>query len=188
MMLIGLSGYSGSGKDSVGQILVNKHGFQRVAFADKIRETALAINPEVRLKTDGSSGALGLRLAALVHLLGWEQAQEHDDVRRLLQHTGDALRGVFGWDILIHATLHKPPFPQATVVTDVRLPDEALAINLLGGEIWRVERPGVGPINGHDTEIAMDNWHHDVFIHNDDGLPRLEEVVGLHVARSTEED
>jgi len=37
-MIIGLSGYASAGKDSVAQILVEKFGYKRMAFADAIRD------------------------------------------------------------------------------------------------------------------------------------------------------
>jgi dephospho-CoA kinase len=36
-MIIGLTGYAQSGKDTVANILVENYGYQRVAFADPIR-------------------------------------------------------------------------------------------------------------------------------------------------------
>ncbi len=39
-MIIGLSGLAGSGKDTVGDFLVQDHGFVKVALADEIKRTA----------------------------------------------------------------------------------------------------------------------------------------------------
>ncbi len=44
-MIIGLTGYAQSGKDTVANILVERYGFTRVAFADKIREFLYETNP-----------------------------------------------------------------------------------------------------------------------------------------------
>ena len=44
-MIIGLAGYAGAGKDTVGNILIEKHNFRRIAFADKIRSFIYDINP-----------------------------------------------------------------------------------------------------------------------------------------------
>ena len=46
-MIIGLTGYARSGKDTVAQILVDKFGFTRVAFADPIRDFCYQVNPIV---------------------------------------------------------------------------------------------------------------------------------------------
>ena len=44
-MIIGLTGYARSGKDTVAKILVDNYGYKRIAFADKIRELLVEINP-----------------------------------------------------------------------------------------------------------------------------------------------
>jgi hypothetical protein len=44
-MIIGLSGYARSGKDTVAELLVLNYGFKRMAFADGIRESLIALNP-----------------------------------------------------------------------------------------------------------------------------------------------
>ena len=49
MTLVGLSGYAQVGKDTVGKILVEKYGFERVSFADKLREVLYALDPTVRV-------------------------------------------------------------------------------------------------------------------------------------------
>jgi dephospho-CoA kinase len=41
--IIGLTGYAGSGKDTVRNILEAKHGFDGIAFADPIRDMLTAL-------------------------------------------------------------------------------------------------------------------------------------------------
>ena len=90
-MIIGLAGYAGAGKDTVGNILIEKHGFRRVAFADKIRSLVYDINPQVG----------GLTLKDIVDKDGWDVAKAIPEVRRLLQDTGIAGRNLLGEDIWI---------------------------------------------------------------------------------------
>lgn len=47
--LIGLTGLARSGKDTVGAMLVERYGYTRVAFADGIRDAALALDPIVTM-------------------------------------------------------------------------------------------------------------------------------------------
>jgi dephospho-CoA kinase len=49
-MIVGISGYARSGKDEAAKALVEM-GFERRAFADKLREFLLALNPMVGLST-----------------------------------------------------------------------------------------------------------------------------------------
>lgn len=52
------------------------------------------------------------------------------------------------------------------IITDTRFPNEAEAIKKAGGIIIRVDRPGVGPLNDHPSEVSLDNWQFDHKIAN----------------------
>ena len=78
-MIVGLSGYARSGKDTVSELLVLNYGFKRMAFADGIREALLALNPILHD---------GMRLNEIVQMYGWDVAKSKDEVRRLLQVMG----------------------------------------------------------------------------------------------------
>ena len=47
-MIIGLTGYAQSGKDTVAQVLVDNYGFNRVSFADPIRKLLYETNPMLK--------------------------------------------------------------------------------------------------------------------------------------------
>src|SRR4051812_26641864 len=66
-MLIGLHGFPGSGKDTVAELL-GGYGYERIAFADKLREALLGLNPVVLVE-----GGRGIRLAPLVRAHGWDR-------------------------------------------------------------------------------------------------------------------
>lgn len=179
MTLIGLAGYARSGKDSVGQILVEELNFTRAAFADTLRSMALAIDPYV---------APCLRLSELVHASGWEGAKKYPEVRRLLQHIGtEAVRNHLGQNAWVDALMlyieeARVASDDSThvAVTDVRFVNEAEAIKARGGEVWRVHRPGVEAINAHESERALDGFGFDVDIHNDGTLEELRSTVLFH--------
>ena len=63
------------------------------------------------------------------------------------------------------------------VITDCRFKNEAEAVKLKGGFIVRVNRPGVNPINNHDSEVELDNYHFDYVINNDGSLYDLRNKV-----------
>ena len=44
-MIIGLSGYAQSGKDTIAEMLTMNYGFRRLAFADNIRKAIFKLNP-----------------------------------------------------------------------------------------------------------------------------------------------
>ena len=177
-MIIGLSGYAQTGKDTVADILALQHGFKRVAFADKIRECLYTLNPLVE---EGGT----YRLKEWVDNMGWENAKRFPEVRRLLQTFGAEVgRNLIDPNLWVEMTMSGLNRDENIVITDVRFPNEYEAIKWAYGEIWRIERPGVEPINGHYSETALDGWQFDRIIENSRGIPDLvlavtEELNGL---------
>jgi hypothetical protein len=155
-MLIGLCGYAGSGKDAVAEILVRDHGFTRLAFADALKDIARRI--------------------------GWN-GEKDEAGRKLLQDLGVACRECIYSDIWVDAVRGKyidmwGGDPESRVViTDVRFPNEIGMIWDYGGKLWRVDRPGVGPVNGHISESAWCDSEPDATIVNDGTLDDLAEAV-----------
>ena len=87
-MIIGLTGYAQSGKDTVANILVEKYGYQRVAFADPIRALLYEANPMLKE---------GYRVQGLVDSYGWDKVKvDYPEARRLLQDLGVGARKIFG--------------------------------------------------------------------------------------------
>jgi hypothetical protein len=158
-MIIGVSGYARSGKDTVGMILAEQHGFERRAFADKLKQLALLIDPGV-----GS---------AFITSGGWEKAKEISYVREYLQTLGASARNVIGEDVWVRALFNDIDENKNYVITDVRFINEAQAIQHAGGLIVRVNRPGVGAVNGHISEHQMDGYDFDAVIPNDGSIEDL---------------
>jgi len=167
-MLIGLSGYAQSGKDTIANYLIKDHGFIRRAFADNLRNVLYDLNPMLE------SGFL----QAKVDVEGWDKAKQHPEVRRLLQDLGLAARNHIHPEVWVSAALDRV-LNDRIVVTDVRFLNEARAIKERGGEIWRVERPGVGAVNNHISETEMDGYKFDQVLINEAGLDHLYNQVLL---------
>jgi hypothetical protein len=167
-MLIGLSGKAGAGKDTFAFYLQQLFGFTRAAFADPLK-------------------------AAAAEVFGLSRDQLYDPVlksipdqywqrtpRELLQKMGVGMREAIDRDVWVMATLRKlQALPLADwVVTDVRFPNEAIAIRHQGGYVVRVERPGAGlegEAGQHESETALDNWElFDAVVQNDGDVPALE--------------
>lgn len=172
--VIGLSGYAQVGKDTVAQVLVQKYAFERIAFADSIRNFLYEVDPIV-----GQVANEPIYLSKLVDRDGWEVAKQSPEVRRLLQRTGVAARNQWAKEFWISQALKKmfPAGPRQYVVTDVRFPNEAEAIRLLGGEIWRVTRGDSKAVNSHVSESALDNFKFDKVIENNGTIKDLEQLV-----------
>jgi len=148
-VLIGLLGYAGAGKDTVASLLP---GFERRAFADKLRELALKIDPVVSF-----GERVGAKyLSEAVNENGWDTAKRClPGVRRLLQNLGQGAREVL-WDtIWIDAVLPGNVVEYDALdiaVTDVRYRNEAERIRALRGRLWVVEKGGVKAVNDHPSE------------------------------------
>jgi hypothetical protein len=177
--IIGLVGYAGSGKDEAAK---HMPGWNRISFADGVREVALAIDPLVNVICDIDTET-ACRLSELVQSKGWDGAKKHPEVRRLLQRIGtEAGREMFGEDVWVDRAFRK--LNQAylgdgmpCVFTDVRFQNEADAIAHRGGKLIRIHRPGVGPVNNHISDQGIDSiaCHGEVW---NDGLP---ETLGARV-------
>jgi hypothetical protein len=73
------------------------------------------------------------------------------------------------------------------VISDVRDSIEMAVVRDAGGEVWFVDRPGVGPvgITGHSTETALDGATFDRTIHNNGTLTNLRDLVDLIFSSSS---
>lgn len=172
--LIGLSGFAQVGKDSVANIL-KEHGFQRIALADPIREAMYLLNPIV--VTD-SRGRI-FRLQEVVDDIGWDDAKTSiPEVRRLLQVFGTEVgRQLFGEGIWVDLAMRKIGPEGKYVITDVRFPNEVLAIGSLGGSLIRVTRPGSAPVNQHISDAGLSGSWFYAEISNDGSLEDLRSKV-----------
>lgn len=176
MKLIGISGKKRSGKDTLADSLVHDHGFTRLAFADAMRAAALVVDPIIGHTLVEGDVWVARRLSEVVGTAGWEAAKANPEVRRTLQHLGSAVRELDPgfWVRITMAQAGAVDGP--VVITDVRMPNEATAIEAAGGLLVRLERPGLPTEDAHITETALDDWPFTTTIHND------RDVVHLHAA------
>lgn len=174
-LIVGLSGYARAGKNEAAEALV-QYGWRPAAFADKLREFLLALNPLIPNAVD----MWPVRLRALIGDVGWEYAKDHyPEVRALLQRAGtEAGRKVLGTNVWVNALFDQNLDAPALAITDVRFENEAQAVSDRGGILIRVERPGVGPATDrfggvHVSETALDDWPFDHVLNNDGTVQEL---------------
>ena len=165
-MLIGLTGPPGCGKDTAAAHLVKTHGFVRVAFADPIRQVALAIDPYVHF----------FRLSEVIDFLGWDRAKRQPEVRRLLQTIGtEAGRDIHGTDVWIDKTfsaITQLGADQPVVITDVRFDNEARRLRTFGGRLVRIRRKtdNEDAVMAHRSETESATlWSHHYLPNNGSG-------------------
>lgn len=177
-MIIGLTGYAQSGKDTVAQVLVNKYAFKRIAFADAIRFFCYEVNPIV-----GWVANEPVFLQKIVDRDGWEQAKKIGEIRRTLQSTGVAARNKFGSNFWVERAFERvDPINDNIVVTDVRFINEADYIKALpDSQIWRVRRLNLGPVNSHVSESQMDGYKVDQIVLNNGTVSDLEYLLSTRM-------
>lgn len=188
MQIVGLSGYARSGKDEAAKILVKEYGFKQVAFADKLREFLYALNPIVVGEQTGTGGySVVTKVQDVIDEYTWDGYKETPygvEIRRLLQRLGTEGGRQTLWDtIWIDAAFAGLPEDSKIVVSDARFFNEFDAIRARGGEVWRIEREGVGPANSHPSEmeaVGYDKFAR--FLNNTSTLEAYQNYVRLAYA------
>jgi hypothetical protein len=203
-MLIGINGYSGSGKDTVGIIIqyLKCTSKENVSIEEAIKnykdhEWWLEEKSEWEIKKFA-----GKLKDIASHLTGYDIEDFEDQefkktllgsewgmtVREFLQKLGtDALRTGLHDDVWVNALMadYKPieygddeqPHLPNWIITDCRFPNEAQVIKDKGGIIIRIDRPEVSAINNHSSEVGLDNWKFDYKIANVSGIFELKEYI-----------
>ena len=167
-MIIGLSGYARSGKNTVADILGEQ--YRQVSFAEPMREILLIQNPIIGLDT-----GMEVTVVEAVGRLGWDGAKStYPEVRRHLQVLGTEVgREMFGQDFWVHMAIKGIKPTDNVVFTDVRFMNEVIAIKNMGGEVWRINREGVEAVNAHVSETSLDKWLFNRVINNNGTLNDL---------------
>jgi dephospho-CoA kinase len=140
-MLIGLGHIARTGKSTAAHILEDE-GFTVLSFAEPVRQMAYDSMPLVRYQVDRN---------------GWIDAKRVPEIRAALQNLGASIRKNLP-DALIDAVFNEMHYGQDYVIDDVRFLDEAQIIQRCGGHVFRVDRPGVSPVNYHESEIQLAGW------------------------------
>lgn len=172
-MIIGLSGYAGSGKSEAAKVLAEQ-GWTRAKFAAPLKNMLRCLllgqgltTREVERMIEGD-----LKEVPSPLLLGRTP-------RHAMQTLGtDWGRACIGDSLWVEAAMRG--FPGPTVFDDCRFPNEADAIRKAGGVVIRISRPGVEAVNGHVSEVPVTP---DLVIVNDADLESLRSKV-LRAAQS----
>jgi hypothetical protein len=178
-MIIALSGYARSGKDTIAAAFIAAHPeYRRVAFADTLRAVALKANPVIPYDTMNDYELDHDPLSKVISEYGWDGYKESpyaDGVRAFLQRLGVAVREELGENAWVNAALVQATtadglyaLPENLIITDCRFRNEAQAVKDRGGIVVRVTRPGVGPANDHISEHDLDDYPFDIIINNED--------------------
>lgn len=168
MKLIGLTGVAGSGKDTVGQMIVDRDPrCRRVAFAEPLKKGLQAMLGLDYRHTDGE-----LKEVPIDWLGGVTP-------RKLMQTLGTEWGRSIDGDIWVKAAMRQMGTdPSPVIFTDVRFENEARAIVESGGRVYRVIR-SCNPVTvpSHASEQGIDGQWITASIFNDGTLAQLSAAV-----------
>lgn len=190
-MIIGICGLIGSGKGTVADILVEHYDFQKLSFADSLKDGVAAMFGWPRELLEGDS----------IQSREWRELQDEFWTQELgtqitprlvLQKVGtECMRQGFYdgiWVSLVKQKLQQNPAAN-TVIPDVRFPNEISMIHNQGGivvEVRRGEQPGwaqqyrqsnIEPVDIHASEWAWMQMPLDFIIPNNSTLKDLRSQV-----------
>jgi hypothetical protein len=209
MAIIGVFGYAGSGKDTVGKLIQYNMSRSRIPIEEVIEDYS---NNEWWMEEQSGweikkwAGKLKY-IASIITGIPVEKFEDQEfkktnlgpewgmTVRDLLQKLGtEAMRDGLHKNVWVNALMadykiHPEHFNDIAngretgdgypnwIITDTRFPNEAQAIKDKGGMVIKVDRPGVGPVNGHPSEDALKDYNFDYVIHNDGSINDLDNKV-----------
>lgn len=204
--LLALTGPAGAGKDSAADYLVQHAHFEKLAFADSLRaEVADAFDltgrPAIlrdRATKEQPHDALALRNCKSFCFIGALAMATHACVnsqwldaprspRQILQWWGTEYRRAEDDRYWVRALASKisvrkeQPLRGRFVITDCRFANELHYVQTMGGRLWRVERPGLAPVEGSHASAAglpADAAHST--LRNGGDLPQLRMEVLRH--------
>jgi hypothetical protein len=177
--VIGVAGYVGVGKDEVCRVL-ERHGYTITRFSSALKAEVRAKLRRTMMAIGDAEAPHGVQARGDEAVLDWLEQRKPPILRALYQEFGTEVRRgddpdywVKRWQGSVVDGIYITGLRYC--VADVRFPNEASAVRELGGVIWRVVRPGVGPQSDHASEAQ--GFDVDVTIANDGTLDDLAERV-----------
>jgi hypothetical protein len=153
MSIIGLVGFAGSGKGTVADILVEKHGYTKLSFADSVKDACSAIFGWERALLEGDTNESREFREKIDSF--WSARLGYDLTPRLaMQKMGtESGREVFGKNLWIVSVENKILQHEKVILADTRFPNEIEFIRKLYGHVIRVVR-GPEPEWWDNAEMA----------------------------------
>ncbi len=155
MRIVGILGFAGSGKDTVGAMF-REAGYEKASFAATVKDATSSIFGWKRSLLEGDTDE-SRKFREEVDPFWSEHLGYEVTPRKMLQVFGtEACRDVLGKDIWVYSMLRNMDPNKKYVITDVRFPNEVRMIQEAGGVIIRVRR-GPEP-EWYDLAVAYNEW------------------------------
>lgn len=146
MIVIGISGKAHSGKDTVADMLVKDYGFIKMAFADSLKGLVQQY--------------YGFKKEEL-----WTDYKT-EEVRRILQGTGEMIKSLEGDDFWIRQIQKKMIYRSMSVgwdnkvvISDVRFPNEKGFVKGCSGITIRIDRPDNEAVEFNPEHVSEQELH-----------------------------
>ncbi len=177
-MLIGIVGLIGSGKDTVSNRLVEKHGYQKDSFAKSLKDAVASMFNWDRDMLEGDTES-SRHWREQPDKFWSEKFGKPVTPRWVLQYFGtEVMRGQMYDAIWVDSCMGRYK-GQNTVIADTRFPNEVKQLRKQGGKIIRVKRGAdpewfvnyvegnIAPTGIHSSEYAWAKEEFDFVITND---------------------
>jgi hypothetical protein len=173
VILIGLTGAAGVGKDTVADYLVNRYGFEKKSFAEPLKRVLLAQDPIIG--TDLRYPYTMIHLSEALGRYGEDAVKNvYPLYRRYLQRLGTEGIRAIDPDFWVNAALKDLDTQKGKYVfTDVRFPNEAAAIGDARGTLWQIEGTRRRDVIPHSSESWVGKLHESYFILNNGSIDKL---------------
>lgn len=164
-MIVGILGYIGSGKGTVGDYLVDNHNFKQDSFAASLKDVCAAIFDWDREMLEGATPESRKQRDIVDEWWSEKLGIKDFTPRYALQHIAtDVFRNHFHpdiWKLTLIRRLTKDT-DQNVVLTDVRFPNEIALVKSMGGILVEAQR-GNPPVwakvaERANTENDEDAW------------------------------
>ena len=148
-MIVGIAGYKGSGKDTIGKVLVDHYNFEKMSFAQPIKDL---VHHTFRIDKNILSGDGGERVFRELQMPEWFNLSPRDMLQKIGMSFRENLHEDVWVKLLENQYLKKK---KHVVITDVRFPNEVSMVKKHGLMI-AVKRPNYNG-DSHESEHALDD-------------------------------
>ena len=137
MQLIGLTGRTGCGKDTIASFLCEAHGFVQIALADPLRDglkAMLGVTDEQLHRRDLKEATIdwiGRSPRELLQTLGTEWGREHVAADLWLRVAARRIDRIKASPPCLHVA--------GIVISDIRFENEADWLRKQGGQVWHIK-------------------------------------------------
>ena len=172
-------GFARAGKDTAAEVAVEEFGYERFAFADKLRECLYVLNPVVGVTHIESTGSdEPVLLQEVIDLYGWDNYKETiygDEIRRLLQRFGTEVGRELLSDTIWVDEVDKHSGPLA--ITDCRFDNEYDKLDCRNTIFIRINRAGITAVNAHKSENDFSDREVDYVVDNDGTVDEFKDKI-----------